>query len=96
MEGRRIGWQTSGGASVAGASAGAYDHGLAAGNGDECRLALEEWRRAVRADGKGWRADNPGTGLSATFDRRGMEVRPEGDDWRWGLELLSYGVGGEQ
>ncbi|MFZ4984610.1 MAG: beta strand repeat-containing protein, partial [Blastocatellia bacterium] len=45
--------------------------------------------------GERWVAHNPGTGpgkgLTASFDRRGLEVRPEGATWRWGLDLVGYG-----
>ncbi len=61
--------------------------------------AHEEWKHAIEADaekGSGWRAENPGTGLRASFAERGAEVRPEEGDWSWGLELVSYGVGTEQ
>ncbi|NBO63883.1 MAG: hypothetical protein EBU88_03335, partial [Acidobacteria bacterium] len=67
-------------------------------DGDECQRRLQDWEREIRADGRGWRAENRKTGLTATFDRRGMEVRPAtpDQDWRWGLELVSYGVGDHQ
>jgi hypothetical protein len=61
--------------------------------------AHEEWRHAIQPAEKAphrWEAANTGTGLRASFDTRGGEVSPESGDWQWGLELLSYGVGGEQ
>jgi hypothetical protein len=61
--------------------------------------AHEEWKHAIEAAPDrqtGWRAVSAGVGLQATFAERGAEVRMEGGDWRWGLELVSYGVGAEQ
>ena len=58
--------------------------------------AHQAWKYEVRATKDGWRAHNEETGLTATFDRRGMEVRPQSADWSWGLELASYGAGAEQ
>lgn len=60
------------------------------------REAHEAWKRRVMPDGKGWKATNAGHGLSASFDRRGFEVKAENGDWRWGLDLTSYGVGDAQ
>jgi hypothetical protein len=61
--------------------------------------AHEEWKHSIRADGDGWRTHNPETGLTARFDRRGIEVQPEGPQcayWTWGLELVSHGIGTAQ
>ena len=61
--------------------------------------AHEEWKHAIRQAKEGrprWEGLNPWTGLRATFDARGGEMRPESDAWQWGLELLRYGVGREQ
>ena len=61
--------------------------------------AHDEWKHAIREAPelkRGWKAANPGTGLRATFDARGARVRPASGDWDWGLELTSYGIGGEQ
>ena len=63
------------------------------------RAAHEEWKHTIRAISEresGWQAENPVTGLHASFDERGAEVRPEAGQWGWGLELVSYGVGTEQ
>lgn len=50
-----------------------------------------EWKHRVRKDKTGWTIDNHGTGLVATFDKRGVEVKPKKSVWRWGLELVEYG-----
>jgi hypothetical protein len=58
--------------------------------GEGILQAHEDWKHSIRADGDGWRTHNPETGLTARFDRRGVEVQPEGPqgaDWTWGLEL---------
>lgn len=61
---------------------------------------------AVPAESAVWLTDNPGAGMTATFDRRGVEIRPDQaatgevvggrEAWRWGLDLLSYGIGTAQ
>jgi len=38
-----------------------------------------------------YQARNPGQAWSTEFDRRGFLTTPDVGDWRWGLELLSYG-----
>ena len=58
--------------------------------------AHQAWKHSIKEDGKVWRAHNPGSGLTATFDGRGFDVRPESGDWSWGLELVSYGRGDQQ
>ncbi|MEY3284431.1 MAG: hypothetical protein RIR86_2444, partial [Acidobacteriota bacterium] len=58
--------------------------------------AHREWKHEVKASGSGWKAHNPATGLTASFDRRRVEVHAEGAAWTWGLELVSYGVGRAQ
>lgn len=63
---------------------------------------MAQWKHAIRADGEGWWAHNPETGLTARFDQRGVEIQPEspkepeGLNWRWGLELVSHGIGKSQ
>ena len=69
---------------------------LTAGEWRGIREAHELWKREVRRDGDGWRVFNSEQRLSTTFDGRGFEVRTGLAEWRWGLELESYGVGGEQ
>ena len=51
---------------------------------------------SIKADRQIWRTHTHRTGLTATFDGSGFEVRPESGDWRWGLELVSYGRGHRQ
>ena len=43
-----------------------------------------------------WQTRNPAQQLSVQFDGRGFEVSPEVADWRWGLELQSYGFPGAE
>jgi hypothetical protein len=70
--------------------------GMVRSDWDGILLAHEEWKHEVRASGSGWKAHNTATGLTADFDRRGLEVRPESGSWSWGLELTSYGIGAMQ
>jgi uncharacterized protein (TIGR03437 family) len=60
------------------------------------RAAHEAWRREVRPTANGWEARNREAGLTASFDRRGLEVSARAGGWSWGLELESYGVGAQR
>ncbi len=44
----------------------------------------------------GWKGRNPGQQWTTEFDGRGFETKPTGAEWRWGLELRSYGFGETQ
>ena len=79
-----------------GGSAAAEGSVLTAGEWRGIREAHESWKREVRRDGDGWRVFNSEQRLTTTFDGRGFEVRTGLAEWRWGLELESYGVGSEQ
>ncbi|MEY4167437.1 MAG: hypothetical protein RIR52_1261, partial [Acidobacteriota bacterium] len=70
--------------------------GMVRSDWDGILSAHREWKHEVRAEGRGWKAHNPATGLTASFDRRGVEVQAEGAAWTWGLDLVSYGVGRAQ
>jgi hypothetical protein len=43
-----------------------------------------------------WQARNHAQQWLAQFDGRGFEVKPEDAQWRWGLELHSYGFPGNE
>lgn len=43
-----------------------------------------------------WQARNPGQQWTTRFDGRGFTTQPREGAWQWGLELESYGRGGEQ
>lgn len=43
-----------------------------------------------------YQARNPGQRWRTIFDARGILTMPDAGDWTWGLELLSYGRGGEE
>jgi trimeric autotransporter adhesin len=58
------------------------------------RSAHETWKhRFEKAEDGSFLARNPGQQWSTRFDGRGFLVEPAGQDWRWGLQLNSYGVG---
>lgn len=52
-------------------------------------------RHAFHPVENGLQARNPGQQWLLTFDRRGFVAEPDGGGWTWGLELQSYGAGGE-
>lgn len=58
--------------------------------------AVERARHAVHAIGTsgGFVARNPGQEWTVHFDGRGVTLRPDGAEWRWGLELRRYGPSG--
>ena len=51
-------------------------------------------RHRIHATGGGHEATNPGQGWAIRFDGRAFSVAPRRGDWRWGLELESYGFPG--
>jgi hypothetical protein len=69
--------------------------------------AHEEAKYAITRQDKGWQGWNPGQQWVTKFDGRGFLTRPEtipetrpesgreaeANEWRWGLELESYGTG---
>jgi trimeric autotransporter adhesin len=58
------------------------------------RSAHETWKhRFEKAEDGSFLARNPGQQWTTRFDGRGFLVEPTGQDWRWGMELRSYGVG---
>jgi hypothetical protein len=73
--------------------------GLVRSDWQSIRAAYEAERHAFQpvAGRNGvWQARNPGQQLLSTFDGRGFLAQPQGADWRWGLELQSYGFGAKQ
>lgn len=58
------------------------------------RAAHDSWQhRFEKAVDGSHTAVNPGQNWTTRFDGRGFLVEPSGENWRWGLELRSYGVG---
>ena len=70
--------------------------GLTASDWNSIQVAHEAQRYAVTSGEAGYRAHNPGQQWHIEFDGRGFLTRPLRDDWRWGLELRSYGFAGNE
>ncbi len=70
--------------------------GLSASDWSNIRAAYEADRQHVFAVDDGWRARNPGQRWTTAFDGRGFTITPDAAGWAFGLELRSYGWGGEQ
>ena len=70
--------------------------GLTASDWKSIRAAHEEQRRAITPSEAGYRAYNPGQQWQTEFDGHGFLARPKKGDWRWGLELRSYGFAGHE
>jgi FG-GAP repeat len=70
--------------------------GLTASDWNSIQVAHEAQRYAVTPGEAGYRAHNPGQQWHIEFDGRGFLTRPLRDDWRWGLELRSYGFAGNE
>ncbi len=66
------------------------------GDWDRIREAHDRACHAFRKVPGGWRADSPGQRWATHFDEAGFLVRPEGADWRWGLQLTRYGFEGSE
>ena len=80
----------------AGQSEDVFPEGLTGSDWSSIRQAYERHRHAVVAVDGEFRARNPGQQWMTHFDGRGFTVQPSGADWRWGLELQSYGFPGHQ
>jgi len=65
--------------------------GLTAADWNSIRAAHEAQRHAVIPNAGGYYARNPVQQWQTEFDGSGFMTRPEKGDWRWGLELRSYG-----
>ena len=76
---------------------GEVPEGLSADDWTGIHAAYEAARHAVRSVEGGHQAWNPGQGWRTHFDSRGFLTEPDVGDWKWGLELESYGfAGGER
>jgi len=65
--------------------------GLSASDCSSIRAAYEANRHAAFAVEDGYVARNPGQQWRTRFDGRGFVTTPDGGNWSWGLELVSYG-----
>src|SRR5215813_9816780 len=70
--------------------------GLTTADWDSIRAAREAQRHAIIVSDDGYRAPNPGQQWETEFDGAGFVTQPEKGDWRWGLELRSYGFHGHE
>jgi hypothetical protein len=60
------------------------------------RAAHTAWEHSVQpveGDSSAWQAHNKGQQWTTRFDGRGFLTTPQAAEWRWGLELASYGFG---
>jgi trimeric autotransporter adhesin len=64
--------------------------GIKASDWDQIRAEYERHRHTAFADGKGFTSRNRAQQWRAHFDGRGFEIRPDGRNWTWGLDLVSY------
>ncbi len=69
---------------------------LSASDWNGIRQEYERNRYSALAVPGGYRARNFSQHWVTQFDGRGFEVEPEGSQWRWGLQLESYGWTGKQ
>jgi hypothetical protein len=70
--------------------------GLTGSDWSTIRALHEAQRHAIAPSEAGYRAHNPGQQWQTEFDGRGFLTRPQKGDWRWGLELRSYGFAGHE
>jgi len=70
--------------------------GLSASDWSNIKSAYESNRHAAFAVEGGYQARNPGQSWRTHFDGRGFVTTPDGGDWSWGLELVSYGRAGTE
>jgi len=70
--------------------------GLSAADWSSIRAVYEASRHAAFAVEDGYVARNPGQQWRTRFDGRGFVTTPDGGDWSWGLELVSYGRAGAE
>ena len=70
--------------------------GLAKSDWQSIRAAYEAGLHAFNPIEGGWQARNPGQQWTTKFDRRGFLAQPSDGGWQWGMELQSYGWGGDQ
>lgn len=68
--------------------------GLTATEWQGIRAAHEAWKhRFIEEEDGVVSAVNPGQRWRTEFDGRGFTAQPSGQNWKWGLELKSYGIG---
>ena len=65
--------------------------GLSVSDWNAILAAYEQNRNAVFAVPGGYQARNDAQDWLVNFDGRGFEVTPDRAQWRWGLELESFG-----
>ncbi|PYK69864.1 MAG: hypothetical protein DME45_00380 [Verrucomicrobia bacterium] len=70
--------------------------GLTTADWNSIRAAREAQRHAMIVSARGYRAPNPGQKWETEFDGGGFLTQPEQGDWRWGLELRTYGFPGHE
>ena len=74
----------------------AVPNGLTPADWNGIRAAHDAQRCTVTPNANGYRAHNPGQRWETEFDGAGFLTQPEKGDWRWGLELRSYGFPGHE
>src|SRR6478609_6106572 len=74
----------------------AVPNGLTPADWNGIRAAHDTQRCTVTPNANGYRAHNPGQRWETEFDGAGFLTQPEKGDWRWGLELRSYGFSGHE
>ena len=74
----------------------AVPNGLTPADWNGIRAAHDTQRCTVTPNANGYRAHNPGQRWETEFDGAGFLTQPEKGDWRWGLELRSYGFPGHE
>jgi hypothetical protein len=72
------------------------DRGLTTADWNSIRAAYEAQQHAIIVSAGGYRALNPAQKWQTEFDGAGFLTQPEKGDWRWGLELRSYGFPGHE
>ena len=70
--------------------------GLNASDWTSIRAAYETQRHAAFPNKDGYSARNWGQQWQTQFDGRGFLTQPDAGGWQWGLELRSYGFGGNE
>ncbi len=78
------------------AAAQSVPDGLTATDWSSIRAAYEAGRHAAFAVDGGFEAQNPGQQWTTRFDGRGFEIAPDSGGWTFGLDLVGFGVAGEE
>lgn len=74
----------------------AVPEGLTASDWTSIRAAYEAQRHAAFPNKDGYSARNWSQQWQTQFDGRGFLTQPDRGGWQWGLELRSYGFGGNE